>query len=255
MLSFIYHVFFYNPLYNALVFLIDLLPGFDVGLAVIVLTIIVKLILFPLSYKAIKTQSRLKIVQVEIDEAKKEYKDKQEELAKIILGIYKKHNINPFAGFLTLLIQIPILLALYFIFVKGGLPTIHTELLYSFIPIPEKVNMMFLGLFDVSKRSIGVAILVGITQYIQAMYAFPKPASAAMPLGTSFKDDFMKGLHLQMKYVLPIMMFGISLSLIAVVPIYWVVSNLFMIGQELYMRKKGIKTDHLEHNTREVLRS
>lgn len=244
MISNIFHNFFYEPLYNSLVFLIDYLPGHDVGLAVIFLTILVKLLLFPLSYKAVKTQSKLKLVQAEIEKAKDKYKDNQEELAKQIMSIYRQHNLNPFAGFFTILIQLPILIALYLIFMRGGLPQINTDILYSFVMVPDDVNMHFLGIIDVSRKSVVAAILVGITQFFQARYAFPKSnTKSEAPLGSSFKDDFMKGMHIQLKYVFPVIMTAISFGLVAVVPMYWIVSNLFMIGQEIYMRKKGWKED------------
>jgi YidC/Oxa1 family membrane protein insertase len=234
MFSFIYNTFFYNPLYNTLVFLIDVLPGADVGLAVVILTILVKLVLFPLSQKALKAQASIKLAQKEIDNIKVKYADNRELLAKEMLAVYKKYNINPFAGFLTLLIQIPVLFALYFIFYKGGLPVINTSILYSFTTIPDIVNMKFLGIFDVSTRSLVAAILVGITQFFQARYALAKQE---VPQEAGFKGDFVRGLHIQMKYVFPVMIALIAYSLISVVSLYWIVSNLFGIGQELYLRR------------------
>lgn len=241
MFSYIFHTFFYNPLYNLLVLLIDVLPGADVGLAVVVLTIIVKFVLFPLSQKALKTQVKLKVVQKEIDEIKKQYKEDQKKLAEETLNVYRKHNINPFAGFATLLIQIPLVFALYFIFAKGGLPSINTSILYSFISVPEMANMHFLGFFNVAEKSIVAAILVGITQFFQAKLSLGNQTlinKESKPFGQNdFKEDFVKGLHLQMKYVLPVVMVLVSANLIAVVPLYWIVGNLFMIGQEIYLRK------------------
>ncbi|MEN9647663.1 MAG: hypothetical protein RLY57_467 [Candidatus Parcubacteria bacterium] len=236
MFSFIFHTFFYNPLYNSLVFLIDILPGADVGLAVVILTIGVKLVLFPLSQKALKAQASIKLAQKEIDEIKVKYADNREVLAREMLAVYKKYNINPFAGFLTLLIQIPVLFALYFIFYKSGLPVINTSILYHFTTIPDIVNMKFLGIFDVSARSLVAAVLVGITQAIQARYALSKQE---VPTEAGFKGDFVRGLHIQMKYVFPVMITLIAYSLISVVSLYWIVSNLFGIGQELYLRKKA----------------
>jgi YidC/Oxa1 family membrane protein insertase len=236
MFSFIFNTFFYNPLYNGLVFLIDVLPGSDVGLAVILLTIAVKLLLFPLSQKALKAQAAVKLAQKEIEEVKKKYADNRQMLAQEMLLVYKKYNINPFAGFVTLLVQIPVLFALYFIFYKGGLPMINIDILYSFIPTPENVNMQFLGIFDVSARSISAAVLVGLTQYFQAKYALAKQE---IPTEAGFKGDFVRGLHIQMKYVFPVLITLIAYSLISVVSLYWIVSNLFGICQELYLRKRA----------------
>ena len=236
MFSFIYNTFFYNPLYNGLVFLIDVLPGADVGLAVVILTVLVKFVLFPLSQKALKAQASIKLAQKEIEEVKKKYADNRQLLAQEMLTVYKKYNINPFAGFLTLLIQIPVLFALYFIFFRGGLPNINVDILYSFISAPETVNMHFLGIFDVSSRSVVAAILVGVTQFFQARYALAKQE---LPTEAGFKSDFVRGLHIQMKYVFPVIISLIAYSLIAVVSLYWIVSNIFGICQELYLRKRA----------------
>jgi YidC/Oxa1 family membrane protein insertase len=241
MFTYLYHLFFYDPLYNGLVFFIDILPYRDVGLAVLALTICVKLILFPLSQKALETQAKLKVVQKEIEEIKKLHKDNQQAMAQATLDVYRKHKINPFAGFFTLLIQIPLVFALYFIFSRGGLPMINMDILYSFIPVPENPNMEFLGLINMAEKSVLLAVLVGITQFFQAKLSFG--ALAPAPVGeASFKDDFMRGMQLQMKYILPIIMTVISLTLVSVVPLYWIVGNLFMIGQEIYFRRKGIKS-------------
>ncbi len=239
-MSYLFHLFFYDPLYNALVFLIDIIPTADVGLAVIILTIFVKLILFPLSQKALETQTKVKGVQKEIDALKKQYQSKEnrEKLALETMAVYKRNNINPFAGFLTILIQIPLVFALYFIFSKG-LPMIQVDLLYPFISIPPSPNMELLGVFNVAEKSIVAALLVGITQFFQAKFAFSGSGKIEIdPNNKSFSNDFMKGLQIQMKYVFPVIMTVVSASVIAVLPLYWIVGNLFMIGQELYLRKK-----------------
>jgi YidC/Oxa1 family membrane protein insertase len=237
MISSFFHTFFYDPLYNGLVFLIDVLPGADVGLAVIILTILVKLILFPLSQKALKTQAILKFVQKEIEEIKIKYKEDRQKMTHEILAVYKKNNVNPFAGFLTLFIQIPVLLALYWMFYKG-LPIINVDILYSFVQIPDVVNMKLLNLFDLSQRSLVAAILVGVTQFIQVKLSLPQLSNSNE---TGLKADFAKSMHMNMKYVLPVILAFVSYSLIAVVSVYWIVSNLFMIGQEVYLRKTKTK--------------
>ena len=112
----------YTPLYNGLVFLVGIMPGDDMGLAVIVLTIIVRFILFPLSKRAVAAQLAMKRIAPEVDKLKQKYKDKPEEQGKAIFALYKENDVHPFAGFALVLVQIPILLGLYWVFSRGGLP-------------------------------------------------------------------------------------------------------------------------------------
>lgn len=233
-MSYIFNTFFYNPIYNGLVYLIDILPNGDAGIAVILITIVVSLILFSVSKKAIKTQIRMKEMEPEMRLIKETIKDKQEQALKM-MALYKKYEINPFSVIFLVILQIPVLFALYFVFLKGGLPTIHTELLYSFISVPEVVNMNMLGILDISQKSLVLAVLAGITQFIQARVAMPKtPPKSENP---SFKDDFQRSLGIQMKYVFPVIIVFISASFPAALPLYWSTRNIFMTVQEVYVKK------------------
>jgi YidC/Oxa1 family membrane protein insertase len=227
----------YRPLYNVLVWLIDVLPHADIGLAVIVLTIIVKIILLPLSKKAVKTQLLMKDIEAPLKEIREKYKDNQQELAQKTLELYREKGINPFASIFLVLIQLPIIIALYFVFAKAGLPTVNPELLYSFVSFPEQIQTTFLGFIDlVSNKSVIIAGLVLITQAIQVRLSLPAQDASSLP-DSQFAQDFMKGLHFQMKYVLPVITAVATYSLISVVGLFWVVGNIFGIAQELYFKK------------------
>ena len=222
-------------------FLVSVVPGGDVGIAVIVLTILVKLILFPLSQKSIESQAEMNILSPEINKIKASGASKEEQ-ARQTFDLYKKHKVNPFSGCLLVLIQIPIIFALYFVFYKGI--TSHGDLLYSFIHIPEQLNMMFLGLIDISGKSLTLAVLAGVSQYLQAHF-MPKPAPSVSKDGSpaSFAESFAKSMHMQMKYVFPFLVAFIAYSISGAVALYWITSNLFMVGQQIYVRKeKNFKT-------------
>jgi YidC/Oxa1 family membrane protein insertase len=226
----------YRPLYNLLVGLIDILPHADIGFAVIILTLIVKIILFPLSKKSIQTQLRMKEIEQPLKEIREKYKDNPQEQAQKTMAMYRESGINPFAGIFLILIQLPIVITLYFVFARSGLPTINPALLYSFVPSPEAIQTTFLGFIDlVSSKSLLVAALVLITQSIQIRFSLPKKDE--MPTSDSqMAQDFMKGLHFQMKYVLPVITAVVSYSLISVVGLYWIVGNIFATLQEIYFR-------------------
>ncbi|OHA19019.1 MAG: hypothetical protein A3C08_03655 [Candidatus Taylorbacteria bacterium RIFCSPHIGHO2_02_FULL_47_18] len=230
-----FKVVFYQPLYNGLVFLMDVIPGADAGIAVIALTVIVKLVLFPLSKRSIETQFSMRRFQPELDELKKKYASDREGYARATMAFYKEKRINPFSSFFLLLIQLPVIISLYYVFFRGGLPEINEVLRYAFIPSPE-VSMEFLGLIDIAGKSITLAALAGITQFFQVKLALPPPAPGTRD--GSFQGELMHGMHMQMKYVMPIVAAVVAYTISGAVALYWTTSNLFAIGQEIVVRRR-----------------
>jgi YidC/Oxa1 family membrane protein insertase len=246
MISSIFNSVFYNPLYNGLVFLLHTLPWLDLGFAIIIFTIIVKLALFPFSQKSVKTQAKIKQIEPQIKEIKEKYKDKQEQAVKT-MELYKQEQINPFSGFILILIQIPIIFALYFIFLRAGFPEINTEILYSFVGVPTQIKTTFLGLIDVSEKSLILALITGITQFFQAQLASPKTEPKKDNQGLA--ADFARSMSLQMKYVFPIIIFFIAYTISAAIALYLMTSNIFMIGQELYAKRSiNLKENESKEN-------
>lgn len=245
MLGALFNTLLYNPLYNGLIFLVSIVPAANVGIAVISLTVIVKLVLFPLSLKAVRTQMAVRAIEPKLNDIKKKYEKDKQEQARKVMELYRTENINPFSSFLVILIQLPIILALYFVFFSGGLPMVDKALLYSWVTLPDVVNMHFLWIDDVSGRSFILALIAGITQYIQIKLALP-PLKARTK-EQSFKDDLARSFNLQMRYVMPVVVVGIAYFISAAIALYWATSNLFAIGQELYVRR-AYGDRHRDHN-------
>ena len=233
MLSNIWDTVLYGPLLNALAFLVSIVPGGDVGVAIIVLTIFVKTILFPLSQRSIESQIKMNLLAPELKKIK-DSGDSKEEQAKQTFELYKHHKTNPFSGCLLVLIQIPIIFALYYVFLKGV--NLDSSLLYPFINAPEHINMVFLGILDIGQKSIVLAVLAGVSQYFQAIL-MPKPVIPDQKNG-SFQDNFAKSMNTQMKYVFPFVIAFIAYSVSGAVALYWITSNIFAIGQQIYANKK-----------------
>ncbi len=231
-----FNTFFYAPLYNLMVWLIDIMPYHDAGLALVALTLIVSLLLFSISKKSIKTQLALKEIEPELKRINTTITNKEEQ-AKQTMALYRKHKVNPFSMILLVVIQFPILIALYYVFYKG-FPDIHTDVLYSFIRVPETVNMIFLGLLDISKKNVVLAVIAGITQYIQAsiLTSYNKPRELKEGETRSMQEEFTNSMQTQMKYFLPIMIGFIGMSLPAALPLYWSVRNIFTAFQEVFVR-------------------
>lgn len=228
-----FNAIFYQPLYNALVFLSSVVPGHDVGLAIIVLTILVRVVLFPLYQKSAATQLNLKKVEPEIAKIKEKYTDKQVQAEKL-MEIYRVNKINPFVGIVVLLIQLPIVIALFWVF-KGDFQ-FNPDLLYSFVSVPSSVGTHFLGLIDMTTKNIILAILVGVTQFIQMQISLPKIAKKENGKEPNLQEDFARSMNLQMKYFMPVFIGFIATGLASAVSLYWVTTNIFSIFQELYVR-------------------
>jgi len=231
-MSGLYHQFFFDPLYNALILLFAVLPWADIGIIVIILTVLVRLVLYPLSRKAVLTQVKMAEIAPELEDIKKKYEGKSEEQARKTLALYKEKGVNPFSGILVIIIQIPIILALYQIFVH--FPTIDATLLYSFVKTPTHIDTSFLGLIDISGKSIFIAILAAISTYFQFQVSMK---NQTQPKGNSFGDNLTRNMQTQMKYIFPVIVFFISYSISGVIALYWLTTNLFSIAQELFVRR------------------
>jgi YidC/Oxa1 family membrane protein insertase len=227
---------FYIPLYNALIFCIDLISSHSAGWAVILLTIIIRIILFPLARQAIKTQLQMKQIEPELQKLRATIKDKQEQ-AKKMMELYKERDVHPFAGFLLLLIQLPILIALYQVF-RSGLPMVNASLLYSFVKAPASVSMGILGI-SLLGNSFILALLAVVTQFIQLQLALPTPVKPQKDQ-RSFQDDLAYSMNVQMKYILPLLLFPVA-YISPVIALYLIAANTFMIFQELFVRRRMAK--------------
>lgn len=244
-----YHNLIFLPLYNGLVGIVDLIPAVDIGIAVIVFTIVVKLILYPLSKASLLTQVRMKEIEPEVGAIKENYKNDRQTQTLKIMELYRAKKIRPFAGILLVLIQFPILIALISVFYKI-IPSVHPEFLYSFIQAPE-IHPFFLGFIDLSKKSLILSLLTGIIQYLQLHFSISmqKPKSDTLP-SADMASQLSSSMQNQMKYTLPILAFVSTYWIIpsrfpqaaAIIAIYWSTSTLFTLAQELYVRKKYIKS-------------
>ena len=172
------------------------------------------------------------LVAPEIAKIKENYKDKAEEQARRTLMLYKEKGVNPFSGILVIIIQIPIILALYGIFLH--FPEVNINFVYSFVSVPEHLNTTFLTLVDLTKKSIPLALFAAISTYFQFLVS---TKNQAQPQGNSFGDNLTRSMQTQMKYFFPVIVFFISYSISGVIALYWLTTNIFSIAQEIFVRK------------------
>lgn len=241
MISF-FQTILYEPLFNALIFLYNNIPGNDFGVAIILLTVVVRLILFPLNNKAIRSQKELAVLQPKIKEIQAKYKDDKAKQSKELMNLYREHGVNPVGGCLPMLIQFPILISLYWVFINGLNPDKIVGL-YGFVAHPGTINPMFLGLLDLSKSSGILAILAGVSQFIQT-----KMMVKTRPDQKKNSNDFSSMMSWQMTYFMPMFIVFIAWRFPAGLAMYWVVTNIFSIGQQYFINRKPLKLEHTHNN-------
>jgi len=235
-----FQTFFYEPILNLTIWLYNVVPGQDLGIAIILLTVIIKVILYPLSKQSIKSQKALQELQPKIDELKKKYANKKEELGRATLALYKENKVNPFSSCLPLLIQFPFLIAVFQVFRKGFAEE-TLDLVYSFISRPEAINTISLGFIELAKPNVYLAVLAGAAQFWQAKMMMTKKPAMQSP---GSKDESMMAImNKQMLYFMPALTVFIGLTLPGGLALYWFITTILTALQQLYMFKKQAKDD------------
>lgn len=235
----------YEVFYNALIFLSHIGTAGSIGIAVIALTLIVRVLLAPFSYKAIMHQVIQKKLEPARNKIQQEYKDDKQLQAQKMMELMKEHKTNPFSSCLLTLVQIPIILVLYTVFLTGL--SLQPDILYSFVPVPEMLNLNFLGL-DLGEKSILLGVLTGLAQLIQVrlspvmQQAKGQDADKPEP-GT--QAAMAQSMQKSMKFTLPIMIAVFASIVPAAVALYWFTTNVFTIGQELFIRRKLARDEEI----------
>lgn len=227
MISQIYHDLLVYPLLNLLVFFYQYIP--DIGVVIILLTVLTRLILLPSFHKSLKHQRALQALQPKMDEVKHKYKDDKEAQAKAMMELYSVHKVNPLSSCLPLLIQLPILLGLYQVFIQS-LNGHQLQGLYSFIPHPASISPMFLHWINLGNHNIYMAVIAAVLQYLLGVMQQPKAGVSA--------DPTAKIMRAQILYMFPAVTLFIGLKLPAGLVLYWIVTTFFGMGQQYYIVRK-----------------
>ena len=237
----LWNTLLYQPIYNLLIFIISNITFGDVGFAIVLVTIVVKLALSPLTRKSIRSQVLMKKIEPELNQIKKDFPNKEEQ-AKKTFELYKKYGTNPFSGCLVLLLQIPVIFALYYVFYNGI--SINNSLIYSFVNIPVNLHTNFLGLVEMGSKSVALGIIAGITQFIQGYLSSPikpKEKNTNTKEKQTFQEQLTESMQMNTRYILPIFIAFVAWKISAAVALYWIVSNIFTIVQEWYIRSSFSK--------------
>lgn len=224
-LSSIYQTLFYKPLFNLLLWIATYLPGHNLGWAIIILTILIRIVLYPLFLKSLKTQKSMNELQPKLQELRKRLKKDPTQQSKELLALYQKHHVNPFTSIILMLVQFPILIALFQVFRNGLDPTVTGSLLYSFVSFPA-LQFNFLGILNLSQPSFILAILTAVAQFFQTKMSLAKTSPQKS------KTDFSGFAQKSMLYFLPFITFMFLTNLNSAIGLYWITTTLFSIGQQ-----------------------
>lgn len=232
----IFTAVFYQPILNLLVFLYNTVSFHDLGIAIILLTVVIKLVLWPLGRSSIKSQKALQDLQPKLEELKKKYSDDKARLSQETMQLYKENKVNPFSSCLPLLIQLPFLLAVYRVF-RDGVSN-KLDLVYSFIPRPEVINTISFGFLNLAKPNVYLAVLAGLAQFVQGKMMITKKPEVNTP---GSKDESMAAImNKQMLYFMPAITIFIGISLPGGLTLYWLVLTLITaLQQYITFRKKN----------------
>ncbi len=245
----IFHSLVFQPVYNLIVFLVDIFPGADFGLAIIVATLLIKLLFLPLSRKQIESQKQMAEIQPKIKEIQEKYKDDKERQSKEIMAFYKEAGVNPMMGCLPLVVQIIFLIAIYRVILdisSAGFMPADAEL-YGFVRNPGALERAFWGV-DLAMPSVVFAVLAAAGQFYQTKMLTAKQTetkkNAPKKVEESKDPDFAGMMQKQMLYVGPFMTLFIGLRFPAALSLYWLVSTAFSIGQQWFvLGRKQAKKD------------
>lgn len=251
-LTSIYNEIIYRPLFNLLIWFYNVIPGHDIGLAIVLLTLFVRLLLYGMNSRSIKSQRQLQEIQPKIKELQQRYKDDKETQAKKLMELYQKNKINPLSGCLPILIQLPILIALYRVFMNGFKDSSLAMLYKGYVYNPGHLNPISLGFVNLSAPNIYLALIAGILQYFQTKMLMgtreDKEEKKEEDKGKNAEDktqDFAKIMNKQMIYLMPVMTFMFAQSFPSGLALYWAVTTAFAIIQQYLIMKKQNKTENI----------
>lgn len=264
-----------KPIFNALMLLYSIIPGGDFGIAIILFTILIRLLLYPLVKKQLNQTKMMRKMQPELAKIKTAAKGNKQLEATMQMEIYKRYGINPFQSIVVLIIQLPIMIGLYQVI---KVMTLHRDevVRYAYVPVqqigaikkiienPEHFNHTMLGFIDLTKTAFSntgvdvtliiLALISAITQYYMSKQTLPttnKPKKRFRDIMREAADgnntdpnDVSNAMMGNMIKIMPVMTFFIMIGLPGALALYYTVTNLVAMAQQHYLLNKD--TEEME---------
>ena len=264
----LYDLLIVQPIFNLLTLIYAIMPWGDFGLAIIIFTIIVRFLMYPLVRRQLHQTKMMRKLQPKLKKIKAEAKGDRQLEAMRMMELYKQHGVSPFRSIGLLLLQLPIFIGLYHAI---QIYTMHRDSIAKYtydslesipavkqlIENPDQFNQTLLGIVDLTKHAIGshgidifllvLAVLSAVTQYFMSKQTLPQADSKK-----SFRDimkeaadgkqadqsDVNAAVMQNMVKFMPIMMFFIMMSLPGAIALYYTVSNLVALAQQTYLLRQ-----------------
>ncbi|QQS58694.1 membrane protein insertase YidC [Candidatus Peregrinibacteria bacterium] len=233
---------FYRPIYNALIIFLDL-TGKHLWISIILLTLLIKFALLVPSKKGILAQQKMQKIQPEIDELRKKYEKDPQKQAQEMMELWKRHKINPGAALWPVLLQFPVLIALFFVIQNGFLP--HAAFLIYPLPFLSDftfsgVNYQFLWLhLNEPDPYYILPVIIGALQFFQMFLMKSRNKKQKVTQGKSEEPSQQEMIMNMMTYILPGVVVIFSIGLPSAVGLYWGISTIFALAQQEMLRKTG----------------
>lgn len=231
LITFLFTELLYRPLFNGMIALYNVLPGRDLGLAILTLTVIVRIILYPLVDRQYRSQLAMAKLQPKMQDIRKKTADRQEQSRKL-MALYKEEGVHPASGCLPILIQLPVLFALYRVFIRGLEPDALSDL-YPFVSNPGTVGTIAFSVLDLSVPNAFLAVAAGAFQYVQSRLLLPPKRPSSQK-----EMDPMTMMSRQMLYVMPIVTVVFALQFPAGLALYWVMTTILGILQQALLKRR-----------------
>lgn len=241
----IFNLILIQPLFNLLMMIYAAIPGHDFGVAVIILTILVRLALWPVLSSQLRSQKKLQELAPEVAKVRKKAKGDKQLESKMLMELYKEREINPFASLIPLLIQLPLFLALFVVLkdvMKAGeiakllYPAVHhMPALQQIIAHPATFKPELFGVIDLTKPSILLAITATVAQYYQTKQLLPKNPG----------DDPQAKVMASTSKIFPLLTGFIALRLPSALALYWTTASVVAIIQQWILLREDV--EDLEH--------
>ena len=228
-MAYLYQQIFYRPILNLLIFLYNTFGFHNLGFAIILATLVIRLLLYPFFHKGARQQMLMQRIQPHIKNIQEKHKDDRDAQGRALMDLYKEHGVNPFSGILLLIIQLPILITFYLV-VRSGVGAGQLIGLYSFIANPGALNTIFLGFIDLAKPNFALIVIAALSQYLQAKLTIYKAPNSG-PLSQTEK------IARQMVFIGPLMTLLIFYNFPAALGLYWIITSVFSAIQQYFVNK------------------
>lgn len=233
MLAF-YEAIAYNPIYNLLISFYNIIPWKDFGVAIILTTLLIRLLIYPISKKQITSQKKLQELQPKIKEVQEKFKDNKQEQAQRMMALYKEHGVNPVSGCLPLVLYLIVFIAIYQAInhIASANFLADGAHLYSFVSNPGPINHLFLNMLDLTKPNILLGVVTAIAQYFQMKMIIGNQPTPPVSESKGDMSDIATMMNKQMLYIAPAATLFIGVTFPAALSLYWLTSTLFMLVQQ-----------------------